>query len=67
MSTKERGREFHLVVYPKHAGDFGGIFMSGIYRTPGEAEKLAQKMASDIERHVDDVSRVHIVWEEEDE
>ena len=56
---------FHLEVRPKSAGYFGGAFVSGVHRTPKEAEALAEEMKHAIKRHVDSVGAVYIVWEEE--
>lgn len=47
-------------VYPRYAGNFGWVRISGQSRTPEEEYKLCEEIKHNILRHVDDVEDVSI-------
>ena len=55
---------FYLKVYPKNLGYFGNVFVSGMYRTEKEEQKICEEIKRQILRHVDDVGNIYISWDE---
>jgi hypothetical protein len=54
---------YQIIVELKGPGDFGFVHMSGIYRSPWEEKNLAEEIANQIKRHVDNVGSVQIIHE----
>lgn len=63
MSSKFEHDNYHVEVYPKHPGDFGGIFMSGITRTSEEEKRECERIADEINRHVNGAQKARLVFD----
>ncbi len=53
--------DFYIKVTPKDRGDYGGIKISGLYRSVKDCLYIFKEMKEQILRHVDDVKSVDIV------
>lgn len=61
IAAKADPNNWHIVVYPKSAGDLGGVYVSWIQHDERDAKGAQDRMVGDIRRHVDGVARVTIV------
>ncbi|RMD61431.1 hypothetical protein D6833_08260 [Candidatus Parcubacteria bacterium] len=63
MAKKTIKRDYRIVVWPRSPGDFGGIYIGGIEWKPGEEERLANQIAQEIQRHVDEIGAVRVEYD----
>lgn len=61
--AKQNPNDWHIEVYPRRAGDFGGISMSGIKYTEKEAENLQVDIQNEIRRHINGVANTSVVYD----
>lgn len=62
MSRTVTKAEYRVEVYPKHPGDFGGIFIGGMSRPDDETRAMCEEIARQVKRHVDGVGSASVAW-----
>ena len=73
MARLNQRTNFRVEVFPRAPSDFGVVSISSIERSETETERMCERIAADIRRHVDDLpsswsdhSRgVHVAWDNE--
>lgn len=63
MNIKPDPNNWHLEIFPRSAGDFGSCSISSIQYDEREARDAQRDMENAINRHVDRVRHINVVYD----